>query len=212
MFRFENIKYKNILDISKLNISSHLNTIITGPSGVGKTTMMMLMNKMISPDSGKIYYNGKDLSQINSVFHRREVMMLSQSSIIVQGTIRDNLAIGFSLQEKPIPSDEILKNVLISFGKLNKSLDDSAQVLSGGEQQRVALARVVLLNPVVFLLDEPTASLDGEVAFEILDHLCEYAKQNGKTIIMVTHDENVAKRYVQQQIIFDEHHHVEVVL
>ncbi len=199
MFTLREVKYKHILDIEELNIEKSKVTCIIGESGSGKSTLLRLLNKLISCDSGEIMYNGKDLNHCNSVELRRNVVMLSQVPAIFPGTIRDNLLIGLKFAEKPAASDDKLLQIL-NMVHLNKKLDDESGLLSGGEKQRLALGRVILLDPEVFLLDEPSSSLDEETERFIIENLVAYAKETSKTLIMVTHSKKVAHTYSENTI------------
>ncbi|MDW2800049.1 ABC transporter ATP-binding protein [Clostridium boliviensis] len=199
MFSLREVKYKHILDIEELNIEKSKVTCIIGESGSGKSTLLRLLNKLISCDSGKIMYNGKDLNYCNSVDLRRSVVMLSQLPAIFPGTIRDNLLIGLKFAEKLAASDDKLLQIL-NMVHLKKSLDDESGLLSGGEKQRLALGRVILLDPEVFLLDEPSSSLDEETERFIIENLVAYTKETSKTLIMVTHSKKVAQTYSDDTI------------
>lgn len=193
MFEFIDVKYKEIVHIPQLVIKEGL-TVLLGPSGSGKTTVLKMLNKMISPTSGRIYYNGQEMSHLNSVEHRRQVMMLSQTPAMFEGTVGLNLTIPFELQEKAAPGIEALTEVLSRVG-LKKDLDEPAQRLSGGEKQRLALARVFLCDPAVFILDEPSSALDNETESAILKMVAGHAQKNGKSIVMVTHSKPVAETF-----------------
>lgn len=194
MFKIENLKYKNILDIESLVIPNEKITSILGASGSGKTTLLRHLNKLITPDSGNIFYFHKSLVGINSIELRRKVVMLSQNPAIFPGTIKDNLLLGLKFSEKPLAIesklDEILKMI-----KLNKSLNENAENLSGGEKQRLALGRVILMEPEVFLLDEPSSALDEETANLLIEKLVTYVKSTNKTLIMVTHSKAIASKF-----------------
>lgn len=151
MFKFIDVRYKDVLDLPTLYIEKEKITTLVGASGSGKTTILKMLNKMISPTQGRILFNGMDLRRINSVAHRRHVTMLSQSPAMFEGSIRDNLNAGVRFQERELPSDEVLNRILEQV-KLKKPLDSSVNTLSGGEKQRLALGRVLLLNPEVYLL------------------------------------------------------------
>lgn len=198
MFRFEQVTYKDIIDIRELTIPTGL-TALVGPSGSGKTTLLRLMNKMVTPSYGIIYYRGMDLSEIPSVEHRRKVMMLSQNPIIFPGNIRDNLTVGFHFQKKENPKDQKLMEMLQQV-QLEKDLDGGVESLSGGEKQRLVLARVCLLEPEVYLLDEPSAALDDASEDAIVSMLARYTKEKGKSAVMVTHARSVAKKYCDEII------------
>ncbi len=194
MFQIQNLKYKNILDIPDMLIESGKTTCIIGESGSGKTTLLRLLNKMISPSKGEILYNSIPLSKTDSIKHRRNVVMLSQSPVIFEGNIKDNLQIGLKFSEKPLANDTELISAM-KIAQLDKPLEFNAEQLSGGEKQRLALARILLLNPDILLLDEPSSALDENTADLITKALVEYSQENNKTLIMVTHSISIAKKY-----------------
>ncbi len=194
MFVLKEIKYKDILNINNLNIKSHKVTCIVGQSGSGKTTLLKLLNKLISPDAGEIFYNDQSINDMDSINLRREVVMLPQSPAIFGGSIKDNLLIGMKFSEKIYPSDDKLYEVL-KMVNLKKDLTEDAEKLSGGEKQRVALGRVILMGPEVLLLDEPSSALDEDTEHIIIESLVKYTKKNNKTLIMVTHSKKVATHF-----------------
>jgi putative ABC transport system ATP-binding protein len=194
MYTLKKVKYKKILDIDELIIKKNKVTSIIGESGSGKSTLLRLLNKLISCDSGKILYDNKPLNTIDSIELRRKVVMLPQLATIFPGTIRDNLLIGLQFAEKTSVDDEKLSNIL-AFVNLNKSLNTESSKLSGGEKQRLALGRVLLLEPDMFLLDEPSSALDEETEKIIIEKLIAYTKEKNKTLIMVTHSKKIAETY-----------------
>lgn len=194
MFEFIDVKYKNIIDIPLLQIEKEKITTLIGSSGSGKTTVLKMLNKMISPTEGKVLYKENDLRSIDSVSHRREVAMLSQNPAMFEGSIRDNFNSGIMFQGKGLLSDTILKQTLDQV-KLNKDLDVLVNTLSGGEKQRLALGRIMILNPSVYLLDEPSSALDDETEDVLMQTIIEYIKKNNKTIVMVTHSKTIAQKY-----------------
>lgn len=199
MFTLKGVKYKNILNIDSLFIPANKVTCVIGESGSGKTTMIRLLNKLISYDSGEIFYNNKLLSEVDSIDLRRNVVMLPQSPAIFAGSVKDNLLIGLRFAEKPLVSDAKLIETL-KLVHLDKNLSEDAEKLSGGEKQRLALARILLLNPEVFLLDEPSSALDEDTEHMIIKSLVDYTRENNKTLIMVTHSKKVAS-YFSDNII-----------
>lgn len=194
MFILKSVIYKDILDIDYLKIEKNKITSITGESGSGKTTLLRLLNKMISPDGGSILFNGEDIESINSVELRRKVAMLSQSPVIFEGNVRDNLLMGLKFSEKNLASDETLIDILKSI-HLKKSLDENPSNFSGGEKQRLALARIIVMNPDVFLLDEPSSALDDDTAKDVISSLCSYVKANNKTLIMISHSKALSREF-----------------
>jgi putative ABC transport system ATP-binding protein len=153
--------------------------------------LLKLLNKLISCDSGEIFYDNQPLRDWDAVTLRRDVIMLPQSPAIFSGTIKDNLLIGLRFSEKQLVLDDKLYEILERVS-LNKPLDEAAEKLSGGEKQRIALGRVLLMAPKVLLLDEPSSALDEATEHKIMDVLINYTKQNNKTLIMVTHSKKVA--------------------
>ncbi|WP_409229141.1 ABC transporter ATP-binding protein [Gudongella sp. SC589] len=199
MYQFKDVRYKDILSIDKLTIEEHLVTSIVGPSGSGKTTFIRLLNKLISPDSGEILHKGKPMSELNSVDLRRSVVMLPQQPAIYPGTVKDNLLMGLVLSEKDPVNDEALLEVLEAV-KLKKDLKDNAELLSGGEKQRLALGRVLLMEPEVLLLDEPSSALDDKTELMIIEEVVEYTRRNKKTLVMVTHSNRIAEDFSDRTI------------
>ncbi|MGL4345866.1 MAG: ABC transporter ATP-binding protein [Cellulosilyticaceae bacterium] len=194
MFEIQNLQYKHILNIPHLVIPQGKITCIIGPSGGGKSTLLRHLNKLLSPSSGRIYFKGQDLTQISSVSLRRQVVMLGQTPTIFPGNIRDNLLIGLQFAEKsPVPDAQLVE--ILDAVHLTKSLDDACTNLSGGEKQRLALARVLLLNPEVLLLDEPSSALDSETELKVVQDITSYIHRKGKTLIMVTHSKQLASHY-----------------
>src|SRR5699024_6756973 len=138
-----------------------------GQSGSGKSTLLRLLNNLISPDAGKIHYQDESLHKIDPVLLRRKITMVAQTPVIFDGTVRDNLLIGLRFSEKEPVTDQIMVRMLKTM-KLDKKLETDAADLSGGEKQRLALARVMLLDAEVFLLDEPSSALDDTTAKEVI--------------------------------------------
>ncbi|HLR34101.1 MAG TPA: ATP-binding cassette domain-containing protein [Tissierellales bacterium] len=194
MFRIKNVRYKNILEVPHFEISQNKITTIVGESGSGKTTLLKLLNKMINPTEGHIYYKNKNIKEREPVELRREVVMLPQNPVIFSGTIKDNLLIGLKFSEKPLVEDKELKDIM-EIIYLKKGLDSEVDKLSGGEKQRLALGRTLLLSPEVFLFDEPSSALDEGSEDVVIRNIVEYVKEKEKTLIMVTHSIKIAKEY-----------------
>lgn len=154
---------------------------------------------MISPDSGVISLNGENIADINSVEYRRRVPMLSQSPVTFSGTIRDNLLIGRKFQNKEAPSDDKLL-VALKAVSLDEPLDKDVDNLSGGEQQRVSIARLMLLDSDIYLLDEPSSALDDLTEDFVIKSMVDMANDQNKTIIYVTHSKSMADKYSDKVI------------
>ncbi|MDQ0879795.1 ATP-binding cassette domain-containing protein [Peribacillus sp. V2I11] len=200
IFRLENIRYKGILKIEDLKISACMVTCLTGESGAGKTSLLRLLNRMDDPDSGSIYYRDQLLDKFNPIELRRKVTMLSQSPFTLPGTIEENLQIGLELTEREKKDKAELVKALETV-QLQKSLDEGAENLSGGEKQRLALARLLLLKPEVYLLDEPTSALDEEAELTVMSRFLEEVKRERGTVIMITHSKQLAEICAEKRIV-----------
>ncbi|WP_349654817.1 ABC transporter ATP-binding protein [Peribacillus simplex] len=200
MFRLENIRYKGILKIDDLRISACMVTCLTGESGAGKTSLLRLLNRMDDPDSGSIYYQDQLLDEFNPIELRRKVTMLSQSPFTLPGTIEENLQLGLELTERKKKDKAELVKALETV-QLQKPLDEGAENLSGGEKQRLALARLLLLKPEVYLLDEPTSALDEEAELTVMSRFLEEVKREKGTVIMITHSKQLAEICAEKRIV-----------
>jgi putative ABC transport system ATP-binding protein len=197
-FNIENLRYKDILDIESLAIEGPISCIV-GSSGGGKTTLLRMLNKMISPDSGRIMFGGHDIEHADTLELRRSITMLPQSPVIYDGTVRYNLIIGLMYQGREVPGDNELLKILGEMN-LDKRLDDDAQRLSGGEKQRLCLARIILLGSDVYLLDEPSASLDRDTEQFVINHIADFVRSTGRMLVMVTHSRDVANAFADHTV------------
>jgi putative ABC transport system ATP-binding protein len=199
MFKLKDVKFKDILNVKDIELEEKMITAILGSSGGGKTTFLKLLNNMITADQGMIRYKDKEIESYDPVKLRREVVMLPQDPKIFKGTIKEN----FELTEEITgnkASKKLNYNELLNKVSLTQNIDDSADNLSGGEKQRLALARVMLLEPKVLLLDEPSSSLDKITEEKIINMVVDYAKENNRTLIMVTHSPEIAEKFADKII------------
>ncbi len=204
MFELKNVKYKDILEIEKLTIHEGEITCIVGRSGGGKSTFLRLLNNMVSADSGEILFKGESIEEYNPIKLRREVLMLPQNPVIFSGTIRDNFTITLNYNNEYAMADEKYDKILEKFGLKEQALDDEAEKLSGGEKQRLALARILILDPDILLLDEPSSALDEETERLIIEMVVKCIKEKSGTLIMVTHSPEIAEKYGDRIITINE--------
>ncbi len=192
MFRLNNVRCQDIIKVKELYIEEGETTCIVGESGGGKTTFLKLLNHLVDYEEGTITYQDEDLHNLDAVLLRREVVLLPQVPVIFPGTIRNNLLIGLEFSQKDLVGDSRLLEELAKVG-LQKSLDVDAEDLSGGEKQRLALARIMLMEPKVLLLDEPTSALDEETGEKITAYINKYLLNSSITLVMVTHSKKLAR-------------------
>src|SRR5690554_6907893 len=157
MFSIKNVKYKEILNIIDLEIEEKKITCILGKSGGGKTTFLKLLNNMISIDQGTIKFKGKKIEEYQPLELRRKIIMLPQNPTMFPGTMKDNFIKTLEYTERGEKKEEneteLFEKLLKKVG-LNHNLNTNTKNLSGGEKQRLALARILLLEPSILLLDE----------------------------------------------------------
>lgn len=197
MFTLEQVVYKDILQIDRLHIPDRQVTCIIGESGSGKSTLLRLLNQLISADGGSIFFHGHPIDQIHPVSLRRRVVMVPQTPVLFGQTIREDLLAGLSFSEKAVPGDDTLGHAL-EIVCLNKQLSEETESLSGGEKQRLSLARGLLLEPEAFLLDEPTSALDEDTEDSVIGNFIQAAKEKEQTLIIVTHARRIAEEYADQ--------------
>ena len=171
-------------------------TVIFGPSGGGKSTLIRLLNRLDEPTSGKIRLAGRDIGEIDPLLLRRRVALLLQRPFLFPGTVLVNLQRPFHFQDKEPPGqdDPGLQKLLEETQVPPSWLDREASSLSQGQQQRVCLARSLIVDPEVLLLDEPTSSLDRPTADRLADTLRHICRVRGLAALMVTHDLRLAER------------------
>lgn len=188
-------KVKAVDDISFTVEKGEFVSII-GASGSGKSTLMHLLGGVDKKDSGKIIINGEDISKLSidklAIFRRRNIGIVYQFyNLIPTLTTEENITVPVLLDKKSVDQDHLEK--LLDILKLKKRRNNLPNQLSGGEQQRVSIGRALIANPTILLADEPTGNLDSKNSDEIMQLLKSYNKEFGQTIIMITHNPELAK-------------------
>lgn len=167
--------------------------VILGPSGAGKSTLLNLLGGLDSPTSGKIFVEGKDISSLNSdelaEYRAKKVGFVFQFyNLVPTLTVHENVSL-----VKEIAPDSLSATKMIEEVGLSDHLKNFPAELSGGEQQRVSIARALAKNPKILLCDEPTGALDSKTGVLVLKLLLKMARDYNKTIVIVTHNQNIAK-------------------
>jgi putative ABC transport system ATP-binding protein len=166
---------------------------LVGPSGSGKTTMLSILAALLSPTDGQVLIDGQDLAQMNDkrrVQLRREKIgfTFQANNLIPFLTAQENVEFMLRLNGKADKTGRVRSAEILSRLGLSDRLHNLPAQLSGGQQQRVAIARALIHNPSVVLADEPTASLDTERAFQVVETFAHLIHENNRAGIMVTHD------------------------
>ncbi|MCH5338040.1 MAG: ABC transporter ATP-binding protein [Acetatifactor sp.] len=181
------------LDSVNLSLEEGKFVVILGPSGAGKSTLLNLLGGLDSPTSGKITVNGRDISTLtaNELADYRAAtvgFVFQFYNLIPTLTVLENVSLVKEIATDPLDAKQMLAEV----GLANHMKKFPAE-LSGGEQQRVSIARALAKNPKILLCDEPTGALDSETGVLVLKLLLSMARNYNKTIVIVTHNQNIAK-------------------
>ena len=168
---------------------------IVGASGSGKSTLLHLIGGVDKPTSGKVYINGTDIYSLNNdnlaIFRRRQVGLIYQFyNLIPILNVKENITLPCDLDDQKV--DEKRLNELLYILGLEKRINHLPNELSGGQQQRVSIGRAMINHPSIVLADEPTGNLDSKASREIIDLLKISNQKYNQTLIVITHDENIA--------------------
>ena len=181
---------------------------IMGPSGSGKSTAMNMIGALDIPTKGKILLESQDIAQLTEsdlaqIRGRKIGFIFQQFNLIPTLTAKENIKLPMIFQNIPKYEREERAEKLLKLVDLGDRMYHRPTELSGGQQQRVAIARSLANNPEVVLADEPTGNLDSKTGGTVLDFLKKLHKEEGKTIVMVTHDESIAKKADRTEYLLD---------
>jgi putative ABC transport system ATP-binding protein len=177
---------------------------IIGPSGAGKSSLIRLLNRLDDPTRGEIRFHGAPLASLPVRTLRRRVGFVFQSPTMFPGSVADNLRSGARFTEASTPLAEHALASLLASVELDASfLSRDAAGLSGGEQQRVSIARALATAPEVLVLDEPTSALDPEVAERFMATVARLSREQHLSVIMVTHRLAEARQWSDETVMLD---------
>jgi putative ABC transport system ATP-binding protein len=188
---------RGVLDRVSVSIQAGTQTVIIGRSGSGKSTLLNLISGIDRPDSGRVIFAGQDLSAMReperTLFRRRKVGFVYQFfNLLPTLDVEENVRLVLSLDGVATAQARARSSAILERVGLGDRLHAPVDVLSGGEQQRVALARALVHEPALLLADEPTGNLDEVTAAQIGPLLRELARERGATVLLVTHDRQLA--------------------
>ncbi|MGD6992038.1 phosphate ABC transporter ATP-binding protein [Sutcliffiella horikoshii] len=193
--RLKDVQYRTEEKLILKGISGNITegeiTTFVGPSGAGKTTLLKTLNGLLTPTSGEIIINGKVLDKYEPTELRKQVGIALQSAPMVDGDVFDNLSLPLRLQERSLEEEEAV-SILNVVGLEESQLHQNVKDLSGGQRQKLSIARTLVNRPKVLLLDEITSSLDQTSQREIDELIQRVSKKYGTTIIWITHNLNQA--------------------
>ena len=215
MIEFQNVSkvYEDglvaVRDLS-LVCESHETTVLVGTSGSGKTTALRMVNRMVEPTSGKVFWDGVDVATMDPVKLRRSIgYVIQEGGLFPHWTIADNISTVLRLEGKDKGEAYDTALELMDLTGLPRAIADRYPAqLSGGQRQRVGVARALANRPFLLLMDEPFGALDPLVRRDLQDQMIRIRDEFGVTILLVTHDMNEALRLGQKVVVMREGGHI----
>lgn len=195
----KDLSFIGILKFPDIKITRGDFVFVEGESGAGKSTLLKLFNDTHSPTTGEIYYQEESTQTMDTIQLRKEVLLVSQSVFLFDGTISENFDQFYDYREEPHLTNQE-KEMYLDLARVPFNLSDSSDNMSGGERQRVYLAILLSFNPKILMLDEPTSALDQKTAYELLNNLKNYSKKQGMTVIVISHDGSLKEEFADQTI------------
>jgi tungstate transport system ATP-binding protein len=178
------------LDISRLSVKANRIMVLIGPNGSGKSTLVKIINLLEKPESGNLFFKGMDILKKGSdpAFARKDMAAVFQEPLLFSSSVYSNIVMGLGFRGQDISQKMHLFEYLTEKLKLKPLLERNPRNLSSGEKQRVSLARALILEPSLLLLDEPLANIDQQSKEAIRRDLFEILKDLGRSAVYVTHD------------------------
>lgn len=181
-----------ILDVDQLAVGSAEILAVVGPNGAGKSTLVQVMGLLLTPDQGRVRVAGQAVTRKNAYTLRQKIACVFQSPHLLDRSVRANVELGMRLRKLPVREREQRADHWLSALGLAHLARRKARTLSGGEAQRVNLARALALNPEVLLLDEPLGGLDAPTRHSLMEEIGPLVRQGAGAGLLVTHDRRVA--------------------
>ena len=188
----------DVLYIESLDIARGETLTVVGPNGAGKSTLLLALARLLEPAGGEINFAGKSLKDWNELEYRRKISFVFQSPLLMDMTVEQNVALGLKFRGTPKEETRARVGQWIRRLGIESLAKRRAGQLSGGEAQRVSLARAFVLEPELLLLDEPFSSLDPPTRARMLDDLSALMAQDHRTAVFVTHNLNEAAKMSQR--------------
>lgn len=199
MLKTKQLNFKEFIFYNDIHIIKSKINFITGESGCGKSTLLKLFNRTENFTSGQILYKDKNITEIDSIELRKEIKLISQTTFLFNGTIRENFNLFYNFCENPILPDDQMTQFL-KLTEANFSLDTLCDNLSGGEKQRVYIAICLSMKAELIMLDEPTSALDFNLAIKVLSNIISYVKKNNLTLVVISHDNKLTQMFADNII------------
>ncbi|WKZ36113.1 MAG: ABC transporter ATP-binding protein [Anaerolineales bacterium] len=183
-----------VLEANELNVKKGEVLAVVGPNGSGKSTLLLTLARLLKSERGEIWFNGKPAAAESALRYRRRIGLVMQDPLLFDMSVRENVASGLKFRGGAKKEREPRIAKWLETLGISHLADRRASELSGGEGQRVSLARALVLDPELLLLDEPFSALDSPTRARLIDDLGRILPENGVTTIFITHDLNEARK------------------
>jgi len=185
---------RDALRIDSLDIKRGETLAVVGPNGAGKSTLLLALARLLRPADGEVVFNGNPLSRLDDLEYRRKISFVFQDPLLLDMTVEQNIALGLKFRNTPKEETHARVWRWIKHLGIESLAKRRASQLSGGEAQRVSLARAFVLEPELLLLDEPFAALDPPTRVKLLQDLSALLAEEHRTAVFVTHNLNEAAK------------------
>ncbi len=196
MLKTKKLCFRDFIFYDDIQIIKSKINFITGESGCGKSTLLKLFNRTENFSDGEILYKDQDITEIDSVQLRKEIKLISQTTFLFSGTIKENFNLFFDYCECPKLTEEEME-CFLKLTEANFTVDTLCENLSGGEKQRVYIAICLSMGGKIIMLDEPTSALDHTLSVKVLSNIVTYAKENDLTLIVISHDNKLTEMFAE---------------
>lgn len=184
---------RDVLSINSLEIKRGEILAVVGPNGAGKSTLLLTLAGLMKPTHGEIIFDNKNQNEWNELEYRRKIAFVFQDPLLMDMTVEENIALGLRFRGQKNVEEQVVK--WSQAMGIDKLLKRRASQLSGGEAQRVSLARAFILNPDLLLMDEPFSAVDPPTRIQLLKDLSKVLSKEKRTTVFVTHNLKEAMQY-----------------
>lgn len=192
-----------VIDLPRFSVAADQKVAVIGPNGAGKSSFLLGLACLIARDGGKISFNGSEVTKRDENAYRRQIAMVFQEPLLFDTTVLDNVAEGLRIRGTKRSEARELGMESLELFKIGHLSGRSAHKLSGGEAQRVSLARAFAVKPKLILMDEPFSSLDLPTRIVLAEDLGRILHESGTAAIIATHDRIEALRVVDRLVVMD---------
>jgi len=207
ILQVEGLKIKRggvqVIDLPRFSVAADQKVAVIGPNGAGKSSFLLGLACLINRDGGRIAFNGSEVTQRDENAYRRQIAMVFQEPLLFDTTVLDNVAEGLRIRGTKRSEARELGMESLELFKIGHLAGRSAHKLSGGEAQRVSLARAFAVKPKLILMDEPFSSLDLPTRIVLAEDLGRILHESGTAAIIATHDRIEALRVVDRLVVMD---------